>query len=270
MDIKIETSSIFHSVGQGLFYSEQLNLRNIENNSEISYNIIFDCGSERKTKVEKEIDNYFNVENYDYRYSDHRRKEIKTIDLLVISHLHYDHISGLEYLLKEKRIKITQIVLPYLSPEERIICGTQFLSKISANVDNWYLKFISNPSQYLQEFDIENITMIEGNNENDNIHNSNINDNRIFDNDNFNSEKKINNNLTNVTQKTKQEIEDEDGKINSKKVKLKQGGGYLLFSNLWYSTFFNYKIPHKQKENLKKGLKLIGIENNKDLIRVRL
>lgn len=91
----------FMPVGQGAFYCEQfLN----EQTKEI-INIVYDCGSQSKTLIRKQIENTF--------------KRGETIHAVFISHFHYDHISGLEYLLEYCDVKT--IFLPMVTDENRIV-----------------------------------------------------------------------------------------------------------------------------------------------------
>ncbi|MGD9909436.1 MAG: hypothetical protein AB7U79_02385 [Candidatus Izemoplasmatales bacterium] len=93
----------FHSVGQGLFYSGQID----------GYRFVYDCGALstlRKTPpttnnepaLFKAIDQYSN------------KNEGKYIDLLVVSHLDADHVNGILELAS--RLKIKKVVLPYFMP----------------------------------------------------------------------------------------------------------------------------------------------------------
>lgn len=43
----------------------------------------------------------------------------KKLNLLVISHLHDDHVNGLEYLLKD--IDVDTVVMPYVSEDIKLI-----------------------------------------------------------------------------------------------------------------------------------------------------
>lgn len=100
MDIHSNFTRIIHPIGQGAFYSEQL-----EYNDEC-INVVFDCGSWRSnnpTKILKsEISSRF--DNGD------------EIEILFISHFDYDHINGVQVLINH-RIKIKNIVIPLV--EER-------------------------------------------------------------------------------------------------------------------------------------------------------
>lgn len=88
---------LFHSVGQGLFYSGHL--------YSDSYNFVYDCGSSSNSKhINYAIDNLTTNE---------------VIDFVVISHLHADHFSGLKRLFE--KYKIRKIYLPYLGHGNRTL-----------------------------------------------------------------------------------------------------------------------------------------------------
>lgn len=82
----------FLNVGQGLFYTGKL---------DCNFNFVFDCGSESNNSqyyLKKAIEN-------EYVLGD-------TVNLFIVSHLHMDHINGLEEL--RKRVNIDHVHLPYL------------------------------------------------------------------------------------------------------------------------------------------------------------
>ncbi len=82
----------FLPVGQGAFYTEQF---------DGGVNVIYDCGSQTGVEiVEKMIESTFD-----------KGEEIHAV---FISHLHSDHINGLEFLLKH--CKVETLYLPYLTP----------------------------------------------------------------------------------------------------------------------------------------------------------
>ncbi|MEY9866516.1 beta-lactamase superfamily II metal-dependent hydrolase [Peribacillus sp. B2I2] len=92
---------VTYPVGQGLFYAGKLNIDKIEKKE---FNFIYDCGS-----------NHFGADGHlmksitEYKTSFNLTK---VIDMLVISHLDRDHLSGLKELAKETTIK--RIFLPYI------------------------------------------------------------------------------------------------------------------------------------------------------------
>ncbi len=80
----------FHPIGQGAFYTEVF---------ESGFVAIYDCGGSNKKIIEDEIKATFD--------------EKQKIDVVFISHLHNDHINGLEFLLHHCDVK--KVVLPLLS-----------------------------------------------------------------------------------------------------------------------------------------------------------
>jgi hypothetical protein len=85
----------FHPIGQGAFYTEQFD----------DFTIVYDCGSGTNVSViESEIRSVFN--------------ENQKIDAVFISHLHDDHVNGLEYLINYCNVK--KLFLPLLHDEEKI------------------------------------------------------------------------------------------------------------------------------------------------------
>jgi len=79
------------------------------------------------------------------------------MDLLVLSHLHDDHIAGLNGLLKRPQISIDLAVLPYLSPIERLIVAS---TKIS--LPRWFYEFWADPVQFLIENGVKRVMLLGG------------------------------------------------------------------------------------------------------------
>lgn len=90
----------FKHVGQGLFYTGSILG---------DFNFVFDCGSTRQglSHLRQEIQNT------------HFESSGKEIDFVVISHLHYDHYSGLPDLCKKFNVK--KVYLPYLGENKELI-----------------------------------------------------------------------------------------------------------------------------------------------------
>jgi hypothetical protein len=85
----------FHSIGQGAFYTEEFD----------GFTVVFDCGSDNNIPlIEKEIRNTFEPN--------------QKIDAVFISHLHSDHINGLEYLLNY--CKVEKVFLPLINQNVRL------------------------------------------------------------------------------------------------------------------------------------------------------
>ena len=88
-----------HPVGQGGFYTEEF----FDGNR--NHTVVYDCGGSNKELIEKYLDGFLAT-------SDGVKKEI---DAVFISHLHADHVNGLEYLLNNADVKL--LVLPQLSED---------------------------------------------------------------------------------------------------------------------------------------------------------
>ncbi|SHL96944.1 MBL fold metallo-hydrolase [Fibrobacter sp. UWB7] len=110
---------IFHPIGQGAFYSELHELDNGE-----MFNIIYDCGVVGRKGIisssAKALLQGFAAQS-----------QYKTIDILFISHLDYDHVSGITELLNNG-VKFKRIILPLLYPN----CGNSVLSIIQRVVQS--------------------------------------------------------------------------------------------------------------------------------------
>ncbi|WP_158288384.1 MBL fold metallo-hydrolase [Mucilaginibacter psychrotolerans] len=91
-----------HPIGQGLFYSGFLKLRDSR------FDFVFDCGSKNPSDLSREI----------ARYRSERQIDQHGLDLLVISHFDNDHVSGIDELLKG--VKVRRLVLPFLNYRERL------------------------------------------------------------------------------------------------------------------------------------------------------
>lgn len=122
----------FLPVGQGAFYCEKFKLNPDDNNF---INVVYDCGSLNNPKrVEKQIKANFH--------------EGETIHAVFISHLHNDHINGLEFLLKYCNVR--KIFLPLTTKKEKTILTLYELS-VGISFNNFTTKFIINPRRTIEE-----------------------------------------------------------------------------------------------------------------------
>lgn len=78
---------------------------------------------------------------------DQEFKSPSKIDLLVLSHFHSDHISGIMkngWFLKNRKVTFEKIIIPYLPVLERILIYLTADYEIG-------ISFISNPRTFLQD-----------------------------------------------------------------------------------------------------------------------
>lgn len=98
----MEVTRVFHPVGQGGFYTEKF-----EDEHDQTYQprmVVYDCGGNSKEDIEKYIDSFL------------FKSPKQRIDAIFISHLHNDHINGLDYLCSRAVVK--RIFLPLFTPNE--------------------------------------------------------------------------------------------------------------------------------------------------------
>lgn len=118
----------FHAAGQGIFASGTVTATD-----RTKFHWVFDCGSTNLSRVLRpKIKRYRTSVAGD------------TLDLLCISHFHNDHVSGLGDLLK--KLKVNTIVMPYLSPLERLVLGC-----INGRGRKGYLSFLADPVVFVLE-----------------------------------------------------------------------------------------------------------------------
>lgn len=94
----MEMIRTFHPIGQGGFYTERFN------NLPDKPMVVFDCGGKSKGFMEKYIDSFLPKD-----------KKV-TIEAVFISHLHDDHINGLQHLLHRANVK--KIFLPQFNSNQ--------------------------------------------------------------------------------------------------------------------------------------------------------
>lgn len=134
----------FFKAGQGLFYGGRI----WDQETKRVYTVVYDCGTYPFiTGSTQSLNNEINFFKYWQPYSLPINDEI---ELLFISHLDYDHVSGLKRLLQEFKVK--NIILPYIDKEHRKV----FLASIPDYDDSVnslsfedYFSFIESPNQFI-------------------------------------------------------------------------------------------------------------------------
>ena len=135
--MRLETRFTLNPVGQGLFYDGRIG----------NLGFVYDCGtSSEKTHLDQAIDQFARGSS-----ARQMKKESKaSLSLLVVSHFHSDHISGLDRLLN--LATFDYVVLPYLSPTERLVLALETLDE-----DPWYYECLGDPIQYLSDLALETL-----------------------------------------------------------------------------------------------------------------
>lgn len=121
----------FIPVGQGAFYLEQFG-RNPER-----INVVYDCGSNTDVDlVKKQIDDAFDPG--------------ETIHAVFLSHLHEDHMNGLEHLLT--RCQVKRLFFPLLTKEFKILLQLKYLSSGKIDEKSFFMRFIEDPKSALEDY----------------------------------------------------------------------------------------------------------------------
>lgn len=140
---QMEAKFSFYKAGQGSFYGGRIWHHEINK----VFTVVYDCGTSPFIAGNSQS---LNNEITYFKYQPHYFPRNDEIDLLFISHLDYDHVSGLKRLLTEFKVK--NIVLPYIEKKYRQF----FLVSFSENDEsdnnfslNDYTSFIENPIQFI-------------------------------------------------------------------------------------------------------------------------
>ncbi|MEE0026462.1 MAG: MBL fold metallo-hydrolase, partial [Atopobiaceae bacterium] len=129
--MSINGSFRFHPVGQGLFYTGLL--------SRVgggSFSFVYDCGTMSDQQfLRREIDDFKLL-------LPHASRRTRRLDLLVVSHMHDDHVSGLEYLLEN--LEVDTVVIPCTDQV------TSLLARLESSGDDDFLRlFYADPVDWL-------------------------------------------------------------------------------------------------------------------------
>jgi hypothetical protein len=123
----IEVNRVQRPVGQGGFHTCSIRL------GDSGFEYVYDCGSIQTRALEREVAAY--------------SEEVgigRKLDLLSLSHLHHDHVSGLEDLLGNHDVET--ILLPYLHPWERLVLVAEACAV--GRLTEPYLSLIEHPARW--------------------------------------------------------------------------------------------------------------------------
>lgn len=127
-------------VGQGLFSEAELQ------RGQARWNLVYDCGTQGRM-----------LNTQTGPWAEGRRRY--EIDLLVLSHFHWDHISGVPSLF-ENGVTVKRAWIPYVSPRQAVVnvaaaAAHGVLSGYEAEGMRQILELVSSPARWLRERDVD-------------------------------------------------------------------------------------------------------------------
>ena len=229
----LTTEFTFHNVGQGLFYSGKIG----------RFNFIYDCGAEKRKHLYTVIDNYRN----------HNLPSSK-LDLLILSHLHDDHVAGLNVLLSG--ISVDTVILPYLAPYERLMVALR-----RNDLPLWFHDFLADPVSYLIGREVEKIVLLGGREAHSPKRIGSESEKREFDLGELPDDKDL----------EKEVLENDKqlrGFLDQKKLIVKNHRGHLRIWQNWFFRFFNCKVEDSKKAQFRQCIKsTVGKDDPIDVIK---
>ena len=138
-----------HPVGQGFFHSADIYVNGMPS---VSY--VYDCGSMERYASQRKLQ----ISQYLCSHSAPSK-----LDILFISHVHSDHISGVEQLLShEDGLQVDTIVLPLLNQTDRLIAFARSASEDWSSARNsFYKSFVTDPIDALSRFHPRQVIFVE-------------------------------------------------------------------------------------------------------------
>ncbi|WP_281992823.1 MBL fold metallo-hydrolase [Sulfitobacter geojensis] len=137
------------AVGQGFFHTAELE---DEEGRKLRY--VYDCGAMQKYARQRSN-----------RIDEHLKSvgSNEVLDVLFISHIHFDHISGLERLLdKAKGLKVDTIVMPLINVEDRLFAYARAVNEEPSTInDPFFRDLIVNPVNALGRFDPRQVLLVQ-------------------------------------------------------------------------------------------------------------
>lgn len=233
----------FNKAGQGCFYSGIINVDNKP------FTMVYDCGTKSTSAyLKREIQNF----KGELKFSGN------ILHLLTISHFDQDHVNYVATLLRGLK-SIDRVVLPYLTPEERMYLYFKSRSEEDGEGDarGIYGEFMIDPVAFLNRYNVKEIIFV-GNGGGDN---------NLDENGEVNPEGPLNWNGSNQSKQSKTDtytVEDRGIKVNSltpapeyatqieTRGKAETGftsGGKIFISKIWEFLFYSQPVKsgHKAK-----------------------
>ncbi|SEW05658.1 Metallo-beta-lactamase superfamily protein [Aliiroseovarius sediminilitoris] len=146
--MKIENTRFQMPVGQGFFHAGWVGFPEAEER----FFYVYDCGAMNKFAFERDRE----IKKLNALVGDGAR-----LDLLVISHMHADHVNGIEALVTDGKLKVDTIMMPMIEMKERLLsfATTAYEDPASAE-SNFFKDFIVDPVAAVSRFGPRNILLV--------------------------------------------------------------------------------------------------------------
>jgi len=227
-------------VWEGLFYTGEIEVRGSDRWNLKSFRFCYDCGS-------------IPIENVMEAIRSSRRELSPDLDLLILSHLHADHVNGLSELLGG--LKVKEVIMPYFTPLERLIIGISNLRQPS-----WFYEFLAEPVPFLLKRGVERVTIIGGEKGNP--------EEIPPEGKEYENKMKLEDLPDDKSLKEKiEQGESENWReaLRNKRLLVKSHERSLPCMGVWMFRFFNYRVPSPAIENFRERLK----DNSGELMNIK-
>lgn len=146
--MKIENTRFQMPVGQGFFHAGWVGFPEAEE----SFFYVYDCGAMNKFAFERDRE----IKKLNALVGDGAR-----LDLLVISHMHADHVNGIEALVTDGKLKVDTIMMPMIEMKERLLSFATTAHEDPASAEsNFFKDFIVDPVAAVSRFGPRNILLV--------------------------------------------------------------------------------------------------------------
>ncbi len=135
-------------VGQGFFHAGWI----APEDATESFFYIYDCGAmdAYKTARDREIQKLISDVGTGTR-----------LDLLVLSHMHADHINGVEKLITDGKFAVDTVMMPLVGMKDRLIAFAKTASEDPASAGGgFYRSFVADPVETMSRFEPRNILLV--------------------------------------------------------------------------------------------------------------
>lgn len=133
----MQAELIQHPVGQGGMYSGKLDC------GARPVRWVYDCGSNQSRELQRELGHV---------------AADGPVDILFLSHLDSDHVSGVDLLLAAT--EVTEVVLPYLSRVDLTLTISRDVE--AGTLNGTFLEFATNPAGWFISRGVQNVTFVDG------------------------------------------------------------------------------------------------------------